>query len=152
MFHQGKFRPKNPEKYIGDPTNIIFRSSWELKFMSWADQKESIVKWRSEETIIPYISPIDNKYHRYFVDFQIQVRDKSGRLQTYLIEIKPERQTKPPVKQQKVTKKYVKEVIEWGKNEAKWKAADDFAKDRGWKFVILTENELGITPSWYKNK
>ena len=106
MFHQGKFRPKNPKKYIGDPTNIIFRSSWELKFMSWADQKESIVKWRSEETIIPYRSPIDNKIHRYFVDFQIQVRDKSGSLQTYLIEIKPEKQTKPPAKQQKVTKKY----------------------------------------------
>jgi hypothetical protein len=152
MFHQGKFRPKHPEKYIGDPTNIIFRSSWELKFMSWADQKESIVRWRSEETIIPYRSPIDNKIHRYFVDFQIQVRDKSGSLQTYLIEIKPEKQTKPPVKQQKVTKKYLQEVLEWGKNEAKWKAAEEYAKDRNWKFIILTENELGIKPSWYNNK
>jgi hypothetical protein len=152
MFHQGKFRPKNPKKYIGDPTNIIFRSSWELKFMSWADQKESIVKWRSEETIIPYRSPIDNKIHRYFVDFQIQVRDKSGSLQTYLIEIKPEKQTKPPAKQQKVTKKYLQEVLEWGKNEAKWKAAEEYANDRKWKFIILTENELGIKPSWYNNK
>jgi len=152
MFHQGKFRPKNPAKYKGDPTNIIYRSSWELKFMNWVDNKDTIVSWKSEETVIPYMSPIDNKWHRYFVDFQIQVRDKNGKLQSYLIEIKPEKQTKPPVVQKRTTKRYLQEVITWGTNEAKWKAADSYAKDRGWHFLILTERHLGITTDWYKNK
>ena len=152
MFHKGKFRPKNPEKYNGDPTNIIYRSSWELRFMNWADSKPSVLKWRSEETVIPYLSPVDNKYHRYFVDFQIQIKTKDGALKTYLREIKPEIQTKPPVVQTRVTKKYITEVMTWGKNEAKWKAADEYAKDRGWQFLILTEKDLGITPDWYRNK
>ena len=152
MFHQGKYRPKNPQKYAGDPTNIIYRSSWELRFMIWADEKPSVTKWRSEETVIPYISPIDNKYHRYFVDFQVQVKTKEGTLKTYLIEIKPESQTKPPEIQRRVTQKYLTEVVNWGKNEAKWKAAREFAKDRGWEFIILTEKHLGIKPEWYKNK
>jgi hypothetical protein len=152
MFHKGKFKPKNPEKYNGDPTNIIYRSSWELRFMIWADEKPSVVKWRSEETVIPYMSPIDNKYHRYFVDFQVQIRRKDNSLYTYLIEIKPEAQTRPPTVQRRVTKKYITEVMTWGKNEAKWKAATEYAKDRGWEFIILTEKHLGITSDWYKNK
>lgn len=120
--------------------------------MNWVDNKDTIVSWRSEETVIPYMSPIDNKWHRYFVDFQIQVRDKNGKLQSYLIEIKPEKQTKPPIIQKRTTKRYLQEVITWGTNEAKWKAADSYAKDRGWQFLILTEKHLGITTDWYKNK
>jgi hypothetical protein len=120
--------------------------------MNWVDNKDTIVSWKSEETVIPYMSPIDNKWHRYFVDFQIQVRDKNGKLQSYLIEIKPEKQTKPPVVQKRTTKRYLQEVITWGTNEAKWKAADSYAKDRGWHFLILTERHLGITTDWYKNK
>jgi hypothetical protein len=144
MFHKGKFRPKNPSKYEGDPTNIIYRSGWELRFMIWADEKPSVIKWRSEETVVPYLCPTDNTYHRYFVDFQVQVRDKNGMLKTYLIEIKPEAQTRPPAKQSRVTKRYLSEVMTWGKNEAKWKAATEYAKDRGWEFKILTEHHLGI--------
>jgi hypothetical protein len=98
------------------------------------------------------MSPVDNKYHRYFVDFQVQIRRKDDSLYTYLIEIKPEAQTRPPVIQRRVTKKYITEVMTWGKNEAKWKAATEYAKDRGWEFIILTEKHLGITSDWYKNK
>jgi hypothetical protein len=152
MFHKGKFRPKNPQKYDGDPTNIIYRSSWELRFMIWADTKPSVLKWRSEETVIPYVSPIDNKIHRYFVDFQLQVKTSSGVLKTYLIEIKPKQQTVPPAPQQRVTKKYLEEVMTWGKNEAKWKYAKEYCKDRGWEFLILTEKDLGITNNWYRTK
>lgn len=152
MFYKGKFKPKNPEKYSGDPTNIIYRSSWELRFMNWADEKPSVLKWRSEETVVPYVSPVDNRVHRYFVDFQIQIRTKDGLLKTYLIEIKPEAQTRPPAVKKRATKRYINEVMTWGKNEAKWKAADAYAKDRGWEFIILTEKHLGITASWYKNK
>lgn len=120
--------------------------------MVWVDEKPNVIKWRSEETVVPYISPIDNKLHRYFIDFQVQIKDKTGMLKTYLIEIKPETQTKPPAIQKKVTKKYLEEVVTWGKNEAKWKAAKEYAKDRGWEFIILTEKHLGITNNWYKTK
>lgn len=120
--------------------------------MNWVDNKDSIISWKSEETVIPYKSPIDNKWHRYFVDFQIQLRDSTGKLQTYLIEIKPEKQTRPPSVQKRTTKRYLQEVITWGTNEAKWVAAEAYAKDRGWRFMILTEKHLGITQDWYKNK
>lgn len=142
-FHKRRYVPVNPEKYTGDPTNIVMRSSWETKFAIWADHSRSVVKWSSEETIIPYLCPTDNKVHRYFVDFKIQVRDKEGNLATYLIEIKPEIQTRPPVSKRK-TKRYLQEVMTWGKNEAKWKAANEYCKDRKWGFKILTERELGI--------
>jgi hypothetical protein len=144
MYHKGRFVPKNPMKYAGDPTMVIYRSSWEVKFMAWADRNPNVLKWSSEETVIPYICPTDNKLHRYFVDFQIQTRNKAGVLKTFLIEVKPYKQTIPPVPQQRVTKQYLTEVLTWGKNDAKWKAARDFCKDRGWEFVILTEKELGI--------
>jgi len=143
-YHKGKFKPTKPEKYAGDPTLVIYRSSWEAKFMRWADNTDAVVKWSSEETIIPYICPTDNKMHRYFVDFQIQTRNKQGVLKTFLVEVKPLAQTRPPEKKTKVTKRYLTEVMTWGKNEAKWKAAREFCKDRGWEFVILTEKELGI--------
>lgn len=112
--------------------------------MRWVDDNPNVLKWSSEETIIPYICPTDNKMHRYFVDFQIQTRNKEGILRTFLVEIKPLSQTRPPEVQKRVTKRYLTEVLTWGKNEAKWKAAREFCKDRGWEFVILTEKELGI--------
>ena len=74
MFHKRLFKPLHPEKYAGDPTNIVMRSSWETRFASWCDKNPSILKWQSEETVIPYRCPTDNKIHRYFVDFQIQVQ------------------------------------------------------------------------------
>ena len=144
MYHKRRYIPQNPDKYAGDPTNIIMRSSWETKFAAWCDRSPSVVKWLSEETVIPYVCPTDNRVHRYFVDFKVTIRDKNGRIQTYLIEIKPEAQTRPPEPQKKVTKRYLTEVMTWGKNEAKWKAADNYAKDRGWKFMVFTEKHLGI--------
>ena len=143
-YYQGKFTPKNPSKYTGDPTNIIYRSSWELKFMNWCDQTYSIVSWSSEETVIPYICPTDNRAHRYFVDFKIRVKDSAGNMKTYLIEIKPEAQTMPPEVKKKKTKRYIAEVMTWGKNDAKWKAAREYCKDRGYEFMIITERHLGL--------
>lgn len=144
MFYKGKFKPKFPDKYLGDPTNIIFRSSWEKKFMVWCDSNSSVLKWQSEETVIPYRCPTDNKIHRYFVDFRIQIRDKIGVLKTYLVEIKPDSQTKPPIYPGRKTQRYITEAMTFMKNQAKWKFAEQFARDRGWEFVILTENHLGI--------
>lgn len=134
----------HPEKYDGDPTDIIMRSSWETKFALWCDHNTSVIKWSSETTIIPYICPTDNRRHRYFVDFKIQVRDKSGKTKTYLVEIKPDYQTRPPDPSKRKTKRYLAEVMTWGKNDAKWAAAREYCKDRGYEFMIITEHHLGI--------
>jgi hypothetical protein len=143
-YYKGRYIPKNPQKYEGDPTAVIYRSSWELRFMRWADHNANVLKWNSEEIVIPYVCPTDNKIHRYFVDFRIQIRNKQGSLKTYLIEIKPESQTTPPTPPSRVTKRFIQEAMTWTKNEAKWKAATDYSKDRGWEFMILTEKHLGI--------
>ena len=144
MSYKGKFKPSHPKKYKGDPTNIVYRSLWELKFMRYCDLNERILKWSSEEIVIPYKSPIDNKYHRYFPDFYIKYTDRSGKVKESLIEIKPAKQVKEPRKQKRRTKQYVAEVYEYAKNQAKWKAAKDYCDDRLWEFQIFTEKELGI--------
>lgn len=144
MVYQGYFKPKNPQKYRGDPSNIIYRSSWELRFMMYLDDHPDVIQWQSEEFFIPYKSPIDGRWHRYFPDFLIKKRNKEGLTETVLVEIKPLAQTKPPKKQDKVTKRYITEVKTWGVNEAKWKAALEFCKDRKWTFHIFTEKDLNI--------
>lgn len=142
MFHKRKYTPIFPEKYTGDPTNIIMRSSWETMFASWCDKNPSVVKWSSEETIIPYRCPTDNHIHRYFVDFKITVN--TGK--TYLVEVKPYEQTQLPEYPGKRTQRYLIESLTFMKNQAKWEAATNYAKDRGWEFKIITEHELGLTP------
>jgi len=142
MFHKRKFIPIFPEKYTGDPANIIMRSSWETRFASWCDKNPSVLKWSSEETIIPYKCPTDNRIHRYFVDFKITVT--TGK--TYLVEVKPKTQTQPPIYPGKRTQRYLQESLAFMKNQAKWEAANEFAKDRGWEFKIITEHELGLAP------
>jgi hypothetical protein len=142
--YKGFYKPKNPNKYNGDPTNIVYRSFWEFKFMSYLDDHKDVLSWSSEEIIIPYRSPIDGKIHRYFPDFKIIKLNKDGKKETVIVEIKPLAQTKPPQRQNKVTRRYLTEVKTWGINEAKWKAATNYCKDRGWTFHIFTEKELGI--------
>jgi hypothetical protein len=144
MAYSGKFRPTNRQKYKGDPTNVIYRSLWELKFMRWCDTNINVLDWGSEEIVIPYISPLDNRVHRYFPDFSVRVRSKTGRIEKLIIEIKPLKQTTPPKKQSRRTKKYITEVTTYAVNEAKWAAAREYCKDRKWEFRILTEKELKI--------
>lgn len=140
---KGKYKPKNPDKYLGDPTNIIYRSSWERQCMVYFDNNPNILQWGSEEIIVPYRSPIDNRIHRYFTDFVIRAKQADGKVQTTLIEVKPKKQTQPPKIQTRKTKRYLNEVTTYLVNEAKWRAASEFCKDRNWKFQIITENELG---------
>ena len=144
MAYKGKFRPSNTKKYRGNPSNIIYRSLWERKFMVYCDLNENILEWGSEEIVIPYRSPLDSRVHRYFPDFYIKVREKNGNIQRYIIEIKPKRQCKEPKVQKEKTKKYIYEVTEYAKNQAKWKAAEDYCEDRKWQFKVLTEDDLGI--------
>lgn len=146
MAYKGVFRPKNPKKYKGDPTNIIYRSRWELMLMQKFDSHPDVLEWSSEEIIIPYRSPIDNRIHRYFPDFHVKMRNRQGVIENVLIEVKPYAQTKPPAVQQgKPTRRYLNEVQTWGINSSKWKMAEEYCKDRGWKFQIITERELGLT-------
>jgi hypothetical protein len=144
MSYKGKYQPVNPKKYKGDPTNIIYRSLWERKFMKYCDLNENILEWGSEEIVLPYRSPLDGKMHRYFPDFYIKVRESSGQIKKYLIEIKPKKQTVEPKVQKRKTKSYIYEVTEWVKNQAKWKAAQEFCEDRLWQFKVMTEDDLGI--------
>lgn len=143
-YYQGRFKPKNASKYMGDPTNIIYRSGWEFKLMRFLDEHPSVVEWGSEELIIPYRSPIDGRIHRYFTDFIVKQINSNGIKETIVIEVKPKSQTKEPERKSRITKKYLTEVKTWGINQAKWKAAEEFCKDRGWKFQIMTEDQLGI--------
>ena len=145
MAYSGKFQPSYPRKYKGDPTNIIYRSLWERRFMVYCDLNENILEWGSEEIALPYRSPIDNRIHRYFPDFYIKVKESSGKIKKYIIEIKPKKQTIEPQVKKRKTKSYIYEVYEYAKNQAKWKAAEEFCKDRMWEFRVLTEEDLGIS-------
>ena len=144
MAYSGTFKPSNPQKYVGDYKNIIYRSSWEARLMSWLDKNPNIVSWSSEEVVIPYISPVDGRWHRYFPDFVVKVRDRNGTLKTMMLEVKPKKQTQEPIIQRRVTKRYITEVATWGVNQAKWKAATEFCLDRGWEFKLITEDHLGL--------
>lgn len=141
-YYQGTFKPRNPEKYRGDPTNIVYRSSWELRLMTYFDGHQDVIWWSSEERIIPYRSPVDNRVHRYFPDFVINKRGSDGKIETVMVEVKPRSQTVAPARQNTQSKKYLQEVMTYGINQAKWKAAEEYCADRGWRFMVLTESEI----------
>ena len=144
MSYKGKYYPSFPRKYKGDPTNIVYRSLWERKFMVYCDKNQNILEWASEEIAIPYRSPIDNRVHRYFPDFYIKVQENTGKIKRYLIEVKPLKQTVKPKKPKRQTKGYIREAYEYARNQAKWKMAKEFCADRQWEFKVVTEKELGI--------
>ena len=144
MSYKGKYYPSYPRKYKGDPTNIIYRSLWERKFMVYCDKNDNILEWASEEIAIPYRSPVDNRVHRYFPDFYMKVKERGGKIKRYVIEVKPAKQTKPPVKPKRQTKGYIREAYEYAKNQAKWKMAREFCADRQWEFKVVTAKEVGI--------
>ena len=146
-YKQGFFSPRFPKKYIGDPTNIVYRSGWEKRVMQTLDENSNVLRWASEEIVVPYISPIDNRPHRYFVDFYVEARAPDGSIKKILIEVKPASQTQPPKSPKRKTKRYISEVMTYGVNEAKWKAAREFCKDKGWEFQIITEAELFKKPT-----
>lgn len=142
MAYRGKYKPIQPSKYNGDPTQITYRSNLERKVMRYFDLHKDVLSWSSEEVIVPYRSPIDNRVHRYFVDFWVKMVDVDGNVKQLLIEVKPLAQCKEPVKKSRVTRRYLGEVRTWGVNKAKWSAAKAYADSRGWRFVIMTEKEI----------
>ena len=141
---KSKYKPNNPKKYKGDYNNIICRSSWERKFCSWCDMNESVLEWGSEEIWIPYRSPVDSNFHRYFPDFVMNVNESTVEITSSVIEVKPKKQTKEPRIPKKKTKSWLYEMKTYTVNQAKWKAAKEFCGDRKIEFKIITEKELGI--------
>ncbi len=143
-FKQGYFKPQNPTKYRGRSDNIVYRSSYELKFFMYLDREPEIVAWASEEPfmIVPYRDPVSGRQRRYFPD--VWMKKKSG--EEFLVEIKPSSQTKPPPRQTngKVSPKYMRAAATYVINESKWNSAKARCAHLGWKFVIVTERELGI--------
>jgi hypothetical protein len=142
-YYQGRYTPINPKKYRGDVRNIQYRSSWEKKMMLRLDKDSNVIEWSSEEIIVPYRSPLDGQIHRYFVDFFVK-SIKSGKVMSYLIEVKPYRQTIEPVKKSRISKTYINEVVTYVVNVAKWKAAEKYCADRGWEFFKITEKDLKL--------
>lgn len=141
--YKGFFKPKNPKKYNGNPDNIIYRSSWEVRVMKYFDDHPDVIWWASEELSIPYYNPVDQKMHKYYPDFIVKMKKRDGLVMTYVIEVKPYSQTKQPQRKRK-TQKFIQESVTYVVNQSKWKAADEFCQEHGWKFQILTEKELGI--------
>lgn len=140
--HKGKYVPKHPEKYVGDVAKIVYRSGLERMFMVWCDSNQNVIKWNSEDVVLMYVSPADNRPHRYFVDFLVQIKNREGKLKTYLVEVKPFKFTKPPVVPKRKTKNFLQESVQWSVNQAKWDAAKKFCQEKGWDFMILTEKDL----------
>jgi len=137
MAYSGRYRIKNPSKYKGDPTNVVYRSLWELYCFQWADRSKDVTAWSSEEVVVPYIYEATNTSHRYFVDLYLEWKGE-----TYLIEIKPKKETSKPEYPGKRTKRYLSESLTYIKNQNKWEAAEVYASRRGWKFEVWTEETL----------
>ena len=142
--YKGKYKVRNYKKYKGDPTGVVYRSLWERKFMKWCDGNPNILEWWSEELAIPYYDPVQKKWRRYFPDFWMKVKEKNGKVESYLVEVKPKRQVEGPKPQKRKTKKYLREVFDYETNQAKWQAAQEYCNDRLWKFMLVTERELKI--------
>lgn len=136
------FKPKHPEKYVGDATKIYYRSRIELRYMQYIDQHDDIIEWCSEEVVVPYYSQVDKKSRRYFPDLLIKKRAPDGTTKTVMIELKHSSETKKPAPVKK-TRRALREVQTWILNSDKWNAAQAYCADRGWEFVVLTEKELG---------
>lgn len=140
-FHQGTYDVINKDKYIG-ASNPTYRSSWEREVFIFFDKNPNVIKWGAEVIVVPYWSRVDSKPRRYYVDCYVEYRDRTGSVQKELVEIKPKSQTQPPSKRGKKKKTYLYEVEQYNVNIDKWRAASKYAKERGWKFRILTEKGI----------
>jgi len=144
MSYKGKYQLKNPSKYKGNPTLVIYRSLWERSYMKKLDLNENILEWSSEEIALPYKSPLDDRIHKYYPDFYVKERLSDGTIKKYIVEIKPKKQTLEPKVPKRKTKGYLYEVMEYAKNQSKWNSAREYCKDHGYEFKILTEEDLNI--------
>jgi|TARA_R110000744_G_scaffold37431_4_gene85783 hypothetical protein len=138
-WRQGIFTPSNQHKFIG--SKAVYRSGLELKFFRFCDNNPNVKKWGSENVVVPYISPLDKRAHRYYVDNYIEILEGKY-LKKYLVEIKPSKQTKPPTTKYRKRRHLLYEQRAYVVNQAKWEAARNYSKKNGCEFIILTEKEL----------
>ncbi len=143
--HKGFFSPRNPDKYAGDLTQIVYRSGWEKKLMIFLDNNSSVLTWMSETTPIPYFSQVDGKMRRYFPDFYVKYKNRDGDIVTDIIEVKPFKETIPPKKTggKNSRRRFINESITFQRNTDKWDAAKAFAAKHNMTFRKMTEYELG---------
>lgn len=138
-YYQGFYPVQNKAKYKGDHSKVVFRSMWERQVFRWLDLNPDVLKWGSEETIIPYLCRSDGKAHRYFVDLYVEF--KNGK--AFYVEIKPKKDVSPPKKTPGKRKDvYLNEALTWAKNISKFEAAQEYAKARGATFQVWTEDVL----------
>lgn len=140
-YQQGIYEVRNKEKYVGtkDPRYL---SSYELSFFKWADRSPGVLKWGAEVVVVKYYNPVKQRMARYIVDVFMVYRTKTGEEKTALIEIKPMAQCKKPTKGKKSQKTIIEEQLTYATNQAKWEAAEKYAKERGWEFRVVTENSI----------
>mgnify|MGYP001577081229 FL=1 len=143
MSYKGIYKPSNPKKYIGNPNMIVYRSLWERKLFRYCDNNTKVLKWASEEIIIPYYNPVKKRMAKYYPDVYMEVVTKDDKTEKILIEVKPLRETKPPSYKRRTKNVLLAEAM-YSQNQAKWAAAEEFCLDNGWKFQIMTEKELGV--------
>jgi len=137
-YKQGRYKLRNPEKYVGDPEKVFFRSSWELHANQFFDNNPKVLRWASEEIKIPYLKPTDNRVHHYYPDYWIEYQNKNGDIIQEVIEVKPEDQVN--INRKKRLSRY--DQFTYAINVSKWKAATQFCEKHGMKFRILTEQQL----------
>lgn len=139
---RGRFVPKNPQKYVGNVNQIFFRSSWEMRYMKWLDANNAVIRWASEELAIPYVNPIKTdasgrpKISRYYPDFIVMYRDVNGQVHKEIIEVKPFQQAVMTPRMSE------RDKMAYVVNQAKWKAAADYAEANGAKFRVITEKSM----------
>lgn len=160
MAYSGTYHPKNIKKYKGNINKIRYLSLWELKAFKWCDNNPHILRWSSEETIIPYRCDTDGKMHRYYMDLWIKVDTKNQNgYNEILIEVKPHKQhcykcySREPCrfglknksyKKRRKTKSFITEARTWTKNQSKWRATLKYARARNMDFLILDEYSLNL--------
>lgn len=138
-FVQGKYTPVNPHKYKGNLDKIRYMSSYELETHRFFDNNANVISWSSEEIAIPYVSPVDNKVHKYYPDYLVEFINSSGEVIKQLIEVKPHAQTKAPHGNRKHA---AYEQVTYAVNVAKWMAAQAWCQTHGIEFKIITERAI----------
>lgn len=145
-YKQGYFTPTHPEKYLGDVTKIVYRSSWELEVNKFFDMNPRVLRWGSEEIAIDYIKPTTGRVHKYYPDYLISYINKDGEVKWELIEVKPKQQTTQSRSRNQRTRLY--ENIQYAVNTAKWEAAirwcEKMTQQTGYPYTfrILTEHKI----------
>lgn len=132
-YKQGYINPRSCKKLFEQFSrdNIIYRSSYELKFIMWLENNNKVKRWGSECFYIPYLY-FDGTTHKYYPDYFVEMVDGSK----MVIEIKPYNQTQKPINENSWAAK------EYAKNICKWKAAMDFCESKGYIFKVLTEKTI----------